>query len=351
MNAVASMYDFTGRAGPFGVALMDTARGNPLLLPAAYPGSLPVGLTRQSTAAQRTSPPSAPLLLPVSSAGAATAKKTGFSIEDILQHSPSAEQGVSSSGDGRKGRRENAQKHGGTSTSDAAKCILSSRLLQTSAARTFFRLNDPLHHHFSPNVYHNHHHHHHSLSATGGVYGSAPGHHPASLSHLGVPVPVPVYLRGKSPGGAPHDPAAGASPGRSAKKCRRSRTVFTELQLMGLEKRFERQKYLSTPDRLELADTLGLSQLQVKTWYQNRRMKWKKQVLQGGSQEAPTKPKGRPKKSDFHEAVTSPSSLTSPPSSPPASPASSCYSQSSSSDFPDGAHAQIEEALTQSATS
>ncbi|ESO89494.1 hypothetical protein LOTGIDRAFT_125190 [Lottia gigantea] len=62
------------------------------------------------------------------------------------------------------------------------------------------------------------------------------------------------------------------------KKCRRSRTVFTELQLMGLEKKFESHKYLSTPDRIELAETLGLSQIQVKTWYQNRRMKWKKQV-------------------------------------------------------------------------
>lgn len=60
------------------------------------------------------------------------------------------------------------------------------------------------------------------------------------------------------------------------KKCRRTRTVFTDMQLIGLEKRFENQKYLSTPDRIQLADTLGLSQLQVKTWYQNRRMKWKK---------------------------------------------------------------------------
>jgi len=38
-------------------------------------------------------------------------------------------------------------------------------------------------------------------------------------------------------------------------------------QLLGLEKRFETQKYLSTPDRIELADMLHLSQLQVKTWY------------------------------------------------------------------------------------
>ncbi|MGH0180749.1 UNVERIFIED_CONTAM: hypothetical protein FKN15_004967 [Acipenser sinensis] len=82
------------------------------------------------------------------------------------------------------------------------------------------------------------------------------------------------------------------------KKPRRSRTIFTELQLLGLEKKFQRQKYLSTPDRLDLAQSLGLTQLQVKTWYQNRRMKWKKLVLKGG-QEAPTKPKGRPKKNSI----------------------------------------------------
>ncbi|XP_013414868.1 homeobox protein BarH-like 1b [Lingula anatina] len=119
------------------------------------------------------------------------------------------------------------------------------------------------------------------------------GHVPQTLAFpgsdsLAVPIPLPVYVRTKSPSTTDHL-------GRP-KKCRRSRTVFTELQLMGLEKKFETQKYLSTPDRLDLADTLGLSQIQVKTWYQNRRMKWKKQVLQGGGSEPPTKPKGRPKK-------------------------------------------------------
>ena len=53
-----------------------------------------------------------------------------------------------------------------------------------------------------------------------------------------------------------------------------------DMQLIGLEKRFENQKYLSTPDRIQLAEYLGLSQLQVKTWYQNRRMKWKKKSNQ-----------------------------------------------------------------------
>uniref|UniRef100_A0A8C6SXP2 BARX homeobox 2 n=1 Tax=Neogobius melanostomus TaxID=47308 RepID=A0A8C6SXP2_9GOBI len=83
------------------------------------------------------------------------------------------------------------------------------------------------------------------------------------------------------------------------KKPRRSRTIFTELQLMGLEKKFQKQKYLSTPDRLDLAQSLGLTQLQVKTWYQNRRMKWKKMVRTFRGHEAPTKPKGRPKKNSI----------------------------------------------------
>lgn len=85
-----------------------------------------------------------------------------------------------------------------------------------------------------------------------------------------LPIPLPVYIRSRSPG----ETTALLRP----KKCRRSRTVFTELQLIGLEKRFESQKYLSTPDRIDLAESLGLSQVQVKTWYQNRRMKWKKSV-------------------------------------------------------------------------
>ena len=76
--------------------------------------------------------------------------------------------------------------------------------------------------------------------------------------------------------------AAAASFGTFGKKCRRSRTVFSEEQLIALEKTFEQKKYLSTPDRANLAESLGLTQVQVKTWYQNRRMKWKKQC-RGGS--------------------------------------------------------------------
>ena len=55
------------------------------------------------------------------------------------------------------------------------------------------------------------------------------------------------------------------------KKSRKARTAFTDHQLQTLEKSFERQKYLSVQDRMELAAKLNLTDTQVKTWYQNRR--------------------------------------------------------------------------------
>ena len=52
----------------------------------------------------------------------------------------------------------------------------------------------------------------------------------------------------------------------SLKHCRRrkARTVFSDHQLNGLEKRFDGQKYLSTPERVELANALNLSEAQVR---------------------------------------------------------------------------------------
>ena len=61
------------------------------------------------------------------------------------------------------------------------------------------------------------------------------------------------------------DVGAGASAlSLSACRRRKARTVFTDLQLSGLEKRFESQRYLSTPERLELAAQLCLSEAQIK---------------------------------------------------------------------------------------
>ena len=67
--------------------------------------------------------------------------------------------------------------------------------------------------------------------------------------------------------------------GHRMKRKRKLRTVFTEKQLEGLEAKFADKKYLSVPDRMELAGILELSETQVKTWFQNRRMKCKKQQV------------------------------------------------------------------------
>ena len=65
------------------------------------------------------------------------------------------------------------------------------------------------------------------------------------------------------------------------RKQRKARTAFTDYQLQTLERSFEKQKYLSVQDRQELAAKLNLTDTQVKTWYQNRRTKWKRTTSVG----------------------------------------------------------------------
>uniref|UniRef100_A0A3Q1B7L6 Homeobox domain-containing protein n=1 Tax=Amphiprion ocellaris TaxID=80972 RepID=A0A3Q1B7L6_AMPOC len=72
----------------------------------------------------------------------------------------------------------------------------------------------------------------------------------------------------------------GADPVR-LKKPRKARTAFSDQQLSRLERSFQKQKYLNVQDRMELAAALQLSDTQVKTWYQNRRTKWKRQAAAG----------------------------------------------------------------------
>ncbi|KAM6926740.1 homeobox protein DBX1-B-like [Lycodopsis pacificus] len=83
------------------------------------------------------------------------------------------------------------------------------------------------------------------------------------------------------------------------------RAVFSDLQRKALERTFQRQKYISKPDRKKLASKLGLKDSQVKIWFQNRRMKWRnskeRELLSTGGcrqQTLPTKTNPHPDLTD-----------------------------------------------------
>lgn len=54
-----------------------------------------------------------------------------------------------------------------------------------------------------------------------------------------------------------------------------SRPVFSDHQRKTLEDRFQLQHYLNKRERYHLSLCIGLTEHQIKVWFQNRRVKWR----------------------------------------------------------------------------
>ncbi|NWH94576.1 NX22A protein, partial [Aegithalos caudatus] len=103
-----------------------------------------------------------------------------------------------------------------------------------------------------------------------------------------LPLKSPFYDNSDNPytrwlASAEGIPAGGGDAGKKRKR----RVLFSKAQTYELERRFRQQRYLSAPEREQLARLLSLTPTQVKIWFQNHRYKMKRARAEKGMEVTP----------------------------------------------------------------
>ncbi|XP_044192810.1 homeobox protein Hox-A3-like [Thunnus albacares] len=161
--------------------------------------------------------------------------------------------------------------------------------------------NNNIHHFFSESLHHHHHHpHHHHEDVVSDCFGCThPAAAAAAAAHRVDTLQLPRrskqqnakftmskkifpwmkesrHANQKAGSRRMADCTVNEKCPSASPTSKRTRTAYTSAQLVELEKEFHFSRYLCRPRRVEMANLLNLHERQIKIWFQNRRMKQKK---------------------------------------------------------------------------